>query len=172
MFLGLCFAFASPAQAQGRSGFIIGFGLGPGRASFTSAPDRESKIGVAFDFHIGGVIGDSYELYYFSKGIVFSGDFLGLDTVGSAVSGIGFTYPLNPKFAIHGGIGLAIWLESLGGTTATASEGVGFLAGGRYLLSESGRWGLGFDITYGKPFGGDVDFNALGVQATINVLSH
>jgi hypothetical protein len=46
------------------------------------------------------------------------------------------------------------------------------LAGGRYLLSESERWALGLDIMYGKPFGNDVDFNAVGVQFTINVLSH
>jgi hypothetical protein len=48
---------------------------------------------------------------------------------------------------------------------------VGFLAGGRYQLTESGRWGLGFDVMYGKPFS-SIDFNTLGVQFTINVLSH
>jgi hypothetical protein len=171
MFLGVSLAYAAPAQAQ-RSGFIIGFGLGPGLASYSSVPDRESKIGVAFDFHIGGVIGDSFELYYVSKGTVFGSDLVGVDVIGSGVGGLGFGYWLNPKFSINGAIGFGTWVESRSSTTVTEADGVGFLAGGRYLLSESGRWGLGFDITYGKPFGGDVDFNALGVQATINVLSH
>ena len=72
---------------------------------------------------------------------------------------------------ISGGIGLGTWVD-FSAETSTAWDGVGLLAGGRYQLSESGRWGLGFDIMYGKPFGGDDDFNALGVQFTINVLSH
>ena len=162
MFLGVSLAYAPPAQAQ-RSGFIIGFGLGPGLVSYSSLPDRESKIGMALDFHIGGVIGDSFELYYVQKGTFFSSDLVGVDNVLSGVGGLGFSYPLNPKFSINGGIGLGGWTESRSdGTTITATDGVGFLAGGRYQLSESGRWGLGFDIMYGKPFGGKVDFNALG----------
>ena len=61
MFLGVCLAFAPPAQAQ-RSGFIIGFGLGPGLVSYTissssSSSDRQTELGVATDFHIGVVIG-------------------------------------------------------------------------------------------------------------------
>jgi hypothetical protein len=171
MFLGVSLAFARPAEAQ-RSGFIIGFGIGPGWSSYTSTPDRESRIGVAFDFHIGGVIGDSFELYYVSKATIFSSDVVDVDNIGSGVGGLGFSYPLNPRFSINGGIGFGTWVESGSFGTSVESDGVGFLAGGRYLLSESGRWGLGFDIMYGKPFGGDVDFNAWGVQATINVLSH
>ena len=171
MFLGGSLAFARPAEAQ-RSGFIIGFGLGPGLTSFSSVPDRESKIGVAFDFHIGGVIGDSFELYYVQKGNIFGSDVSGVDNVGSGVAGLGASYPLSPKLYINGAIGFGWWIESSSGATATATDGIGFLAGGRYQLTESGRWGLGFDIMYGKPFGGDVDFSTFGVQFTINVLSH
>ena len=43
------------------------------------------------------------------------------------------------------------------------------LGGGRYQLGESGRWMLNFDIMYGRPV---TDFNAFGVQVTINVVSH
>jgi hypothetical protein len=172
MFLGGSLAFAPPAQAQ-RSGFIIGVGLGPGLVSHTSVPDRESKYGLAIDFHMGGVIGDSFELYFVFKGTVFGSDAVGVETNGSGVGGLGFSYPLNPRFSINAGIGLGSWYTAFStGFSQTTSDGVGVLAGGRYLLSESGRWGVGFDIMYGKPFGGDVDFNALGVQATINVLSH
>ncbi len=172
MFLGGSLFFAPPAEAQ-RSGFIIGVGLGPGLTSFSSAPNRESRIGWAIDFHIGGVIGDSFELYFVTKATFFGSDLVGVDRIGSGVGGLGFSYPLNPKFSINGGIGLGRWMEfySNGGSDSLA-DGVGLWAGGRYLLSESERWALGFDIMYGKPFGNDVDFNALGVQFTINVLSH
>ncbi len=142
MFLGASLAFAPPAEAQ-RSGFIIGFGLGPGLASYSSVPDRESKIGVAFDFHIGGVIGDSFELYYVQKGTIISTDVADV-SIGSGMRGLGFSYPLNPRFSINGGIGLGTWVVSSGSVTTTTADGVGLLAGGRYLLSESERWGLGF----------------------------
>ena len=62
MFLGGSLAFARPAEAQ-RSGFIIGGGFGLGQVTYSSVPDRESKVGVAANFHIGGVIEDSFELY-------------------------------------------------------------------------------------------------------------
>ena len=76
MFLGVSHAFAQPAEAQ-RSGFIIGFGLGPGLASYTRtltgqpSSDRATEFGLGTDFHIGGVLGDSFELYFMSKLIFF-----------------------------------------------------------------------------------------------------
>ena len=167
--LGVCFAFAPPAQAQ-RSGFIIGVGLGPGFTSYSAFPDRQSKAGLAIDFHIGGVIGDSFELFYVYKGNVFGSDATGVSNMASGVSGLGFAYPLNPDFSITGALGLGVWLVTRdSGTQTTESEGVGLLGGGRYQLSESGRWMLNFDIMYGRPM---TDFNAFGAQVTINVVSH
>ena len=109
IFFGVCLAFAPPAQAQ-RSGFLIGFGLGPGFTSYSApaALDRVSKAGVAFDFHIGGVVGDSFELFYAAKGNVFGSDVLAIDNLASGVNVIGFAYPLNPDFSITGGIGLGV----------------------------------------------------------------
>ncbi len=175
MFLGGSIAFARPAEAQ-RSGFIIGFGLGPGTgfglepdlASYPWVPDRESKIGVAIDFHIGGVIGDSFELYYVQKGTIISTDVVDV-SIGSGMVGLGFSYPLNPKFSINGGIGFALWMELGPNAPINHADGLGLVGGVRYKLNESGRWGLGFDITYAEPF---PDFSALGAQFTINVLSH
>ena len=112
MFLGGSLFFAPPAEAQ-RSGFIIG--LGPGLASYTgSSPepfssDRENHWGVATDFHIGGVIGDSFELYFMSK-MIFIND-MGTGIVATGVNGVGFTYPLNPDFYINGGLGVGLWAE-------------------------------------------------------------
>ena len=169
IFLGVCVVFAPPVEAQ-RSGFIIGLGLGYGVASYPSAQDRESLPGLALDFHIGGVIGDSFELYYVHKGTLLRTDEVGVDFIGSGMSGLGFSYPLNPKFSINGGIGMALWSRIYaGGGTTDEAEGLGLVAGVRYKLSESGRWALGFDFTYGEPF---PDFKVQGVQLTINVLSH
>ena len=172
MFLGVCFAFASPAQAQAqRSGFIIGIGLGPGFTSYSApgAIDRVSKSGLAFDFHIGGVVGDSFELFYAAKANIFGSDVLAIDQLASGVNVIGFAYPLNPDFSITGGIGLGVWVESRSGTTTNDGDGLGLLGGGRYQLGESGRWMLNFDIMYGEA---ETDRNAFGLQATINVVSH
>ena len=171
MFLGSSLAFARPAEAQ-RRGFIVGVGLGLGTVSYSAAPDRERKGGLAIDFHIGGAIGDSFELYYVHKGTVFVSDQVGVERFGSGVNGLGLSYLLNSKFSINGGIGFGNWAEFRSNSSTFWADGVGFLAGGRYLLGESERWALGFDITYGKPFGDSVDFNALGVQFTFNVLSH
>ena len=166
MFLGLCFAFASPAQAQAqRSGFIIGFGLGLG----VVGGDLDTKLGVGSDFHIGGVI-DSVELFYVNKVIFSGGDFV--DVVVTGVSGVGVAYPLNPDFAVTGAIGIGVFQEIDDGSTPSLI-GTGLLAGGRYKLNESGRWMLNFDIYYANP--GDENFGALsiwGLQATINVMSH
>ena len=167
MLLSGSIAFAGPIEAQ-RSGFIIGFGLGPGQVSYPSIPEREPQGGLALDFHIGGVIGDSFELYYVHKGIIISTDVVG-GSVGSGMAGVGFSYPLNPRFSINGGVGVALWTE-LGPYGGSAdAEGLGLVGGVRYTLSESGRWALGFDMTYAEPF---PDFNTLGAQVTINVLSH
>ena len=66
-----------------------------------------------------------------------------------------------------------MWNEIDADVVATNSyTGLGLLAGGRYQLSESGRWMLNFDIMYAKPSDDSLDLSVLGVQATINVMSH
>ena len=163
MFLGLCFAFASPAQAQAqRSGFIIGGGLGLG----VVGGDLDTKLGAASDFHIGGVIG-SLELFYVSK-VIFTGSD-SADLVATGVSGVGVAYPLNPDFAVTGAIGVGVLTVLDGGSAGSTDGGLGLLAGGRYKLNESGRWMLNFDISYANV---GQNFNMWGVQATINVMSH
>ncbi len=60
----LVMGVAGPAEAQ-RSGFIMGFGVGPGAVSYTSTRSggsssaRSTEFSVATDFHVGAVIGDS-----------------------------------------------------------------------------------------------------------------
>ena len=166
MLVGLCFAFASPAQAQAqRSGFIIGVGLGPG-VIFGDAP---TKLGLASDFHIGGVI-NSLELFYVNKVIFTSDD--DVDAIVTGVNGVGVAYPLNPDFAVTGAIGVGV-LRAIDSGPTESFTGLGLLAGGRYKLNESGRWMLNFDISMANP--GDDFGESLtiwGFQATINVMSH
>ena len=175
MLLGGSIAFAQPAEAQ-RSGFIIGIGLGPGTGfglepglpSYSSVPDRQSEIGMAVDFHIGWVVGDSFELYYVQKGTIISTDVADV-SIGSGMRGFGFSYPLNPEFSINVGAGVALWTELGPNPPLEHAEGLGLVGGVRHKLNEDGRWALGFDITYAEPF---PDFSAFGAQFTINLLSH
>ncbi len=170
----LVMGVAAPAEAQ-RSGAISGFGLGPGVASYTgSSSDRETNIGLATDFHIGGVIGDSFELYFMSK-MIFIDD-VATGIVATGVNGVGFTYPLNPDFYINGGLGVGLWAE-IDPFFVPFSEprpgefytGFGLVAGGGYRLSE--RWVLDLDIMYARPGDDSKDIRMLGAQLSINVLS-
>jgi hypothetical protein len=160
MFLGVCVVFAQPAQAQ-RSGFIIGFGLGPGLVG----GDIDAKFGLAYDFHIGGVIGD-VELAYVNKVMITGNEFV--DAVVTGVSGVGVAYPLNSDFAITGAVGVGVYSIIDSDFDSDGLTGLGLLAGGRYKLNESGRWMLNFDIMYANPG----DLSLWGAQVTINVMSH
>jgi len=151
--------------------FIIGFGVGPGLVSYTSSSrvgstDRENNRGVATAFHIGGVIGDSFELYYMNK-LIFWGSLRW-----TGVHGVGATYPLNSDFSINGGIGSGLWEEIDFEHGAPSYSGLGLLAGGRYQLNESGRWMLNLDIMYTKMGNDSFISDVLGAQLTINAMSH
>ena len=178
VFLGVSLFFAAPVDAQ-RSGFIIGFGLGPGYYSASQNGASQSKIGAGIDFHLGGVLGNGLEIYWMQKAIYSGSDNPNIDIIASGVGGIGLAYPVSPTIDIHGGIGLGVWIEassaSAGTTTVSATnteaEGLGLVGGARYKLNESGRWMLNLDVMYGKPKP-DPDFSVLGIQLTINVMSH
>ncbi len=175
LFLGVSVAFAAPAEAQ-RSGFIIGFGLGPGVVFYQestefSVRDGQSRAGVAADFHIGGVVGESFQLYYMNKMTFFGGEAEDFNVTG--VSGLGFTYPLNPDFSINAGVGIHIhfWSQIVGDQVSTISySGLGLVAGGGYHLNQ--RWVLGFDMMYGKPGDDSGSTRVLGAKLSINILSH
>lgn len=173
MCFGVSLAFAPPAHAQ-RSGFIVGFGLGPGyySASQAGASQNQSKAGVGLDFHLGGVVGNGFEIYWVQKAIYSGSDSPAVDLVASGVGGIGVAYPVTPTVDVHGGIGFGLWIESSAdGTSTSDAEGIGLVGGARYKLNESGRWMLNADVMYGKPTP-DPDFSVLGLQLTINIMSH
>jgi hypothetical protein len=173
--------FASPVHAQ-RSGFIIGFGLGPGAYTETrnvaqyGIEDRVSKIGVAMDFHIGGVVGRSVELYLMNHALLegTGGERSGIAT--TTLVGLGVAYPLSPRLLIKGALGPAMQTLYYADVELASWNGLGLLAGGRYAFGD--RWALDLDImtaghasgTYGG--GPSEEGRWWSAGLTINVLSH
>lgn len=152
--LVLSAAMADDARAQ-REGFIIGFGIGPG---FTGG-DVTSKVGIASDFKIGGMLGESVQLYYTSKSnLVFSGG----DAVAIGVSGLGVTFGMSSGFNVNGTAGLATWTDSDAGTDAGfgLGAGIGYEFADRWIMDLGGTWGV-IDGTH-----------VISVAATVSILSH
>ena len=158
LFVGLaCFLLISTAgrvEAQ-RSGFIIGFGVGPG----LTAGDVDSKVGIATDLKIGGMVGRSLQLYYTAKSNLL---FYDGDPEASGVSGLGATYAWDSGFNVNGTVGLATWLDFDNGTSNGfgAGAGVGYEFADRWIFNVGGTFGV---------FQGDKVFN---LAATISILSH
>ena len=172
----LVMGVAGPAEAQ-RSGFIMGFGIGPGVVSYTSTPSggsssaRSTDTGLAVDFHIGVVVGDSFELYYMSKLIFFDSVVPILFGAATGMNGVGVTYPLNPDFSISGGIGVGLWADvETPFDSLDRFTGLGLVAGGGYQLSP--RWALHLDLMYTDPGNNSLDYSVVGPQLTINIVSH
>lgn len=154
MVLCLWISTGSEVVAQ-RSGFIIGIGAGPG---FTTG-DVSSELGVATDFKIGGMLGESLQLYYTAKSNLL---FLDRGVEGTGVSGLGASFVLPSGFNINGVAGLATWWDF----DNDASNGFGFGAGVGYEFTD--KWVLNLGSTLGF-FEGDKVFN---IAATLSFLSH
>jgi hypothetical protein len=169
-----------PAEAQ-RSGFIIGFGLGPGVVSAKSTIEelgietRDSRAGLAWTFHIGGVIGSGVELYALSNAVIHASEGQGEDYAFTGLSGgVGVTYPLSSRLFIKGAVGIARrMLYFSGGSSLGAWEGLGLQGGARLALND--RWAIDLDLlTAGWNSGGSPseEGRVWGLGATLNVLSH
>lgn len=173
-----------------RSGFIIGFGIGPGFTSFregsfeTGEEERVSKLGLATDFKIGAQVSESVQVYYVNRVQFFGGadqDNLilhsGVDFVTTGLSGLGVTYIL-PTAPVHlsGAIGIAAWSQlSTGNRTTESGTGLGLTGGVGYEFAD--LWLLDFAVQYGTPsidlgFGEHWDLNVLQMRAGISILSH
>ena len=155
--LALCLSVSavSDAAAQ-RKGFIIGFGAGPG----VTTGDVDSKVGIATDFKIGAMLGESIQLYYSQKS-----NFLFYDeTVASGVGGLGVTYEMASGFNINGTVGLATWavLDVDNGTSTGFGLGAGFgyEFTDLWVLNLGGTWGIIDDV------------HIISIAATISILSH
>jgi hypothetical protein len=169
---------APPAHAQ-RSGFIIGFGLGPaGSTGKRTVPQQAfsnsaSRVALAMDFHIGGVVGDAVELYWMSHSTFTTTGGRDSGIAATSVSGVGATYPLNPSVSIKGGVGWARQILYYQDLSLSNWDGLGLLAGGRYALTD--RWALDLDVMtagWSEDSPTTVEGRLWSAAVTLNVLSH
>jgi hypothetical protein len=144
--LCLSLTTANDAAAQ-RSGFIIGFGLGPG----VTTGDVDTEIGLATEFKIGAKVGQSAQVYYVGRMNFYSGDFI--DFFGSGLQGLGVTYE-------------STWLAFDDGTVEAEN---GFGLGGGFGYEFADLWMFNVVATWGQPVS---DFNMINLLAYISILSH
>jgi hypothetical protein len=154
--LCLSLTTANDAAAQ-RSGFIIGFGLGPG----VTTGDVDTEIGLATEFKIGAKVGQSAQV----RMNFYSGDFI--DFFGSGLQGLGVTYelPSAPGFSLSGTIGTSTWLAFDDGTVEAEN---GFGLGGGFGYEFADLWMFNVVATWGQPVS---DFNMINLLAYISILS-
>lgn len=155
---GLAASTATDAAAQ-RKGLIVGFGIGPGFTDGDVYLDFDATGGLAADFKLGGMVGESVQLYVTSKSNTFShsGSY-----VTSNLSGVGVTYQMPSRFAVNGAIGLAVWADY------DWDWEVGFGLGGGVGYEFADRWIVNLDGTWGRVS----DANVFNVLLTVGILSH
>lgn len=156
------------ANESRRSGFIIGFGLGPGVSFFTGGQESDTKVGVATDFRIGAQLGPTAQVYWVSKVNFTGGTLRGFDRgdlMTTGVGGLGVTILPSPQVHLSAGVGFGTlgFLDLDGGSDA--EYGFGFTAGVGYEFAD--LWILDVSGSYIRP-GDDIFWFKIG----INILSH
>jgi len=186
----ICFAAPGFAFDKQRKGFILGFGLGPGYASYTETKDSsgtevrsfdESKISFFSDFKIGYAPNNQWMVYWMSKGAWFGVDSSVVDEevedvmALGGVGGIGVTYFFRPEaksLYVSAGVGFSSWSLPFEGNDPWT--GIGFTGALGYEFSPN--WTVEASFLMGKPsdetdeYKYDVDNMAFGL--TINVLGY
>jgi opacity protein-like surface antigen len=183
---------ASSAHAfdGNRKGFILGFGLGGGMASFTqtlehaglsATSDRENKGAFATDFKIGAGLNEQFMIYYVARSSwvsvenklwVFGTDdvqIVPLDekiTILSQVGGLGATYFLSEESSsayFLGAIGLGSWSSPFesGGSTWL---GIGLTGGVGFEFAK--HWSAEATVSWSEPSDEEG-----GLKAESNVIS-
>lgn len=146
---------AQPAWAQDedrRSGFVIGFSLGPGMSRISSGGFSESKTGVSTDLRIGGQISPTVRLYYLNKVVFSGGTFGGIDfaeLVATGVNGVGLSYQASPQFHVSGGVGLGVWTEIDSDGNAESFNSLGLTGGMGFEFAD--LWVLETSLSYLQP---------------------
>lgn len=159
--------FGSQDLLAQRSGFIIGFGIGPGVNIVTDGGDTD--VGVATDFKIGAQVSPTIQLYYLNRVVFFIPE--NLDFGIGGLSGLGITYvlPSSPKIHLSGGIGISTLAVYLDGTSDSRA-GFGLTAGFGYEFAD--LWLLDFGVAYGRPSKSGSSKDMFDIRAGISILSH
>ena len=158
--------FASPLvgqdRPQTREGFFIGFGLGYASLDCSNCTERDP--GLAFQFTLGGTLGDRFLLAFDALGWGKTENEVTLTY--SNLSAALFFYPMPESgLFLKGGVGFsALQAEaSVGaGTLTVGTDGVGGTVGAGYNI----RLGDNFSLT---PFG-NLLFGSLEDDSSVNVV--
>jgi hypothetical protein len=160
-------AAALPAHAFDgrRSGFLMGFGVGPvlttgyartltrADGSEIWSKDAGSDFGLVTDFRIGAGIGDRFLLYYLGRVSVFTFD-LGYDAAFlNTMSRVAASYYFrdgSPSFYVLGNVGVSSWTVFFEGDWDTpaglgAGAGVGWEFSRHWSLEAAVNWGESTD---------------------------
>jgi hypothetical protein len=177
-----------------RKGFLLGFGIGAGYASYTDAVDisgkeafSETKTGFGFatDFKMGYAPSNKLMVYWLSKVIWIGKKFADEDTLVlrtnesitaiTAVGGLGLTYYLKPEAPsafVTLGVGLSAWSYPFQDVDPWTGPGIAGGIGYEFATN----WSIEASVLWGKPTDEKVDYkyNAdfLSAGVTINVMGY
>lgn len=92
-----------------RSGFVVGFSLGP---ALTLLDFGDARFALATDLRVGGEVGKRTQIYYLNQVSFFNpGDEWVNDLVAAGLTGIGVTFPASSRASISIGAGFSSWTE-------------------------------------------------------------
>lgn len=180
-----------------RSGFILGFGLGPGYTNFSqeaggTESDSEGKMSIVSDFKIGGGFNEQFLLYYenrvswfkmtaideayydpYSNEITFTEKDV---TIAHAVGLVGMSYYFKtevPSFYALGSIGVSTWSAPFE-TNSDTWVGFGISGGVGYEFAK--HWSVEGTLNWGNPstdvLDGTVTTKVFSVLFTISGLAY
>lgn len=149
-----------------RSGFVVGFGIGPS-ITLDDFPDfDDANVGVSTDLRIGAEVGKTTLVYYLNQVSFFDPGY-GADIVAAGVSGIGVSF-VESRVMASLGFGIGVWGEISTDGDANHQTGLGATVGFGYEVAD--LWILDVSLAYAwldwPP--GDV----LNLKLGINILSH
>lgn len=156
-----------------RSGFIIGFGAGPGLThvdtSGTLGGDT-NRLGGAIDLRIGAEIGSTMLFLLWQASLIDEDDSRGGDAVATGMSGLGATFSATNRLLVTVGAGVGSWTELclwFCGTGDVDENGFGAMAGVGYEFAD--LWVVDLSANFASL---DHPGNVLNVSMKISVLSH
>ncbi len=125
--------------------------------------DLDTKVGLATDFKIGAMIGQSVQRCYGDKMNSTGGELV--DGQGTGVGGLGITDQRERGFRIDGLVGFSSWVVYLD-NNSDAEVGFGAGAGVGYEFAK--HWVVNLDGSWGLPV---ESVNIFNVALTVNALS-
>lgn len=165
---GLSVFGAQDLLAQ-RSGFIIGFGIGPGVNTLSGSGITETDAGVATDFKIGAQVSPTVQVYYLTRAVIFFPE--DLNFAAGGMSGLGITYllPSSPKVHLSGGVGVSTYAVYRSNDSDRVN-GFGLTFGFGYEFAD--LWLVDFGVAYGRPSESGSSLDMFDIRAGISILSH